>query len=88
MGEGVNLVTEVGCRVADCVYHREGDRCGAERIMVEIEKSRGKSYDAEFARDEDVSVRDRDEAGTSEATCCRTYRPKTEDGEFEEAGCR
>ena len=78
------MLTEVRCSVADCAYYKEGNLCGAEKIMIEIDKHAAKSYDAEFG-EESFSSEHQDAAQTSAATCCQTFKPKSRS---EACGCR
>ena len=77
-------MTEVRCSVADCAFYKEGNLCGAERIMIEIDKHAAASFDAEFG-EESFGSEHKDTARTSAATCCQTYKPKSR---AEAGGCR
>lgn len=71
-------MTEVKCSVSNCAYYKEGNRCGADLIMIEIDKHAAKTFDAEFAG-ESFDSGHQDQAWTSRATCCHTFKPKSEE---------
>lgn len=66
---------EVKCSVSDCHYWDEGNRCGADAIMIEIDKHARAKFNEEFAG-ESFDTDHQDNAGTSANTCCHTYKPK------------
>ena len=66
---------KVKCSVSNCVYYEEGNNCGADLIMVEVDKHAGKLFREEFAG-ETFDTGHKDEAMTSSATCCHTFRRK------------
>lgn len=67
---------EVNCTVTNCVFHKKGNVCGAEKILIDMDyHSNDKS--TEFASE--VDFREvQEEAKTSKETCCKTFKPKNE----------
>ncbi|RKJ70972.1 DUF1540 domain-containing protein [Butyricicoccus sp. 1XD8-22] len=65
---------EVNCSVSNCVFHKKGNLCGAEKIQVDMDYH---SSDAktEFASDFDFK-HIKEEANSSSDTCCKTFKPK------------
>jgi hypothetical protein len=65
---------EVNCTVSNCYFHKKGNVCGAEKILIDRDHhSNDKS--TEFASE--ISFRDvKKEAKKSAETCCKTFRPK------------
>lgn len=62
---------EVRCSVSNCYFHKKGNVCGAEKIMIDTDwKS---NNDTEFASDFDFS---KERAANSHDTCCKTFKPK------------
>lgn len=65
-----NRCITVRCNVDSCEYWDKGNLCGAEGIEVDNSQS---------ARDLNMEIGALgEEAGQSEETCCRTYKPKAE----------
>lgn len=65
---------EVRCSVSNCFFHKKGNLCGAEKILIDTDSSRNQnSKDAEFASDFDLS---KEHATNSYETCCKTFKPK------------
>lgn len=64
---------EVNCSVANCVFHTEGNICGADEITIDMDHQ--SKYDTEFAEDFDFKRR-KEEAAHSAETCCKTFKPK------------
>jgi hypothetical protein len=65
---------EVNCTVSNCYFHRKGNICGAEKILIDTD-SDSKDKSSEFASE--VDFREIEErAKSSEETCCKTFRPK------------
>lgn len=64
----------VSCSVANCTFWDEGNRCGADEIMIDIDQH-SKGFDTEFAGDE-LGLFHQDQATESAATCCHTFKPK------------
>ncbi len=63
----------VKCSVANCEYWAQGNRCGADQIMIEIDQHAG--FTEEFAG-EDFNDVHQDTASSSRVTCCKTFEPK------------
>lgn len=66
---------EVKCSVSNCTYWDKGNRCGADLIMIEIDKHANAKFDAEFAG-ESFDSQHQDAAAASKETCCHTFKPK------------
>ncbi|GGH26585.1 DUF1540 domain-containing protein [Paenibacillus segetis] len=66
----------VKCSVSNCTYWGEHNLCQADAIMIDIDQHANKQYNAEFAG-ESFDSDHQDKAGTSSATCCHTFRPKS-----------
>lgn len=67
---------EVRCSVSNCFFHKKGNLCGAEKILIDTDSSRSRSRsskDAEFASEFNLS---KEHAATSYETCCKTFKPK------------
>ena len=65
---------EVKCTVSNCLFHKKGNLCGAEKIEINIDQIKNKDI-TEFASDfylESVP----EEATHSTETFCNTFRPK------------
>lgn len=68
---------EVYCSVANCEYYGEGNKCTAEKIMVEIDAHARKEFNAEFAGEYGYDTEHKDfQAKSSRETCCHTFKPK------------
>lgn len=65
---------EVHCTVANCVYHKKSNLCGAPSIQVDIDQH---SYTHEEFASEFGHLEHKDFAVNSGNTCCQTFRPKT-----------
>lgn len=65
----------VSCSVANCNFWKEGNNCGADQIMVEIDQHAATNFNHEFAGD-DLGLFHEDHANQSAATCCQTFKPK------------
>lgn len=72
---GVIFLTQVMCSVSNCVFNKEGNRCGADAIMVDIDQHARMNYNEEFAG-ESFDSEHQDKASTSSVTCCHTFKPK------------
>jgi hypothetical protein len=68
-------LTQVKCSVSNCAYYKEGNNCGADLIMIEVDKHANMNYDAEFAG-EGFDTEHKDKAEASSTTCCHTFKPK------------
>lgn len=67
---------EVNCAVSNCVFHKKGNLCGAEKIQVDMDyHSRNKN--TEFASDFEFDMIS-EEANNSGDTCCKTFKPNNE----------
>lgn len=40
---------KVMCSVSNCTYWKEGNQCGADAIMIDIDEHMDAEYNAEFA---------------------------------------
>jgi hypothetical protein len=66
----------VKCSVSNCHYWGESDVCRAEAIIIEIDKHSGSRFKEEFA-EELIEGGHKDQANTSSATCCLTFKPNS-----------
>ncbi|MBB6675280.1 DUF1540 domain-containing protein [Cohnella nanjingensis] len=66
----------VACSVSNCSFWGEGNRCAAQEIAIEIDAHAKRNLNEEFA-DESFEAH-QDQASSSKATCCLTFRPKEE----------
>ncbi|KIL41719.1 hypothetical protein SD70_04925 [Gordoniibacillus kamchatkensis] len=66
---------QVKCSVANCAYWKQDNRCGADLIMIDIDKHADAEFDAEFAG-EAFDSDHQDAAGASSGTCCHTFTQK------------
>lgn len=64
---------EVRCSVSNCFFHKKGNLCGAEKILIDTD-SKDHSKNEEFATEFDFSKKDY--ANKSHDTCCKTFKPK------------
>ncbi|MFD1737443.1 DUF1540 domain-containing protein [Bacillus salitolerans] len=64
---------EVSCSISNCSFYKEGNLCGAEKIMVDIDKH--STYEAEFSNEFGYEDH-QDQVAESAQTCCRTFKPK------------
>lgn len=75
--EGViDLTPQVKCSVSNCVYYKQGNNCGADLIMVEVDKHANMNFNEEFAG-ETFDSEHQDQAKSSSKTCCHTFKPKS-----------
>jgi hypothetical protein len=65
----------VNCSVANCTYWNEGNKCGADSIMIDIDAHANADYSAEFAGEEFDSEH-HDKAKSVSTTCCHTFTPR------------
>jgi hypothetical protein len=65
----------VNCSVANCKFWDEGNKCGADTILIEVDAHANRDYSMEAGTmiGED---RHRDKAATVAQTCCHTFREK------------
>jgi hypothetical protein len=66
---------DVKCAVANCEYWKQGNKCGADSIMIEIDKHANADFNAEFAG-EQFDTEHQDAAASARSTCCHTFEPK------------
>lgn len=64
---------EVGCSVSNCVFHAEGNLCGAKQIKIDMDYQ--SKYDSEFSDELGFENRS-EEASHSKETCCKTFKAK------------
>ncbi|WP_309123415.1 DUF1540 domain-containing protein [Paenibacillus sp.] len=69
------VLTQVKCSVSNCAFYKEGNRCGADSIMIDVDKHARMDFNAEFAG-ESFDTEHQDDAKTSSTTCCHTFKPK------------
>jgi len=67
---------EVNCTVANCVFHVQGNICGADKIQVDMDYHADKNSNTEFATEFDAR-KVKEEASRSSHTCCKTFKPKS-----------
>lgn len=67
---------EVSCAVSNCIFHKKGNLCGAEKIQIDMDYH-SKNRNTEFASDLDFD-KITEEANHSQDTCCKTFEPKNE----------
>lgn len=65
----------VNCSVSNCSFWKEGNRCNADEILIDIDQHAQENFQEEFAAD-DLGLYHQDEAIESSATCCQTFKPK------------
>ncbi|MDF2927091.1 MAG: putative transporter, permease protein [Paenibacillaceae bacterium] len=66
---------EVKCAVANCTYWNEGNKCGADAIMIETDKRANADVYSEFA-EEYLDTSHEDAAPNVRSTCCHTFKSK------------
>lgn len=62
----------VKCSVSNCTFWKEGNKCNADQIQVDLDQHA--SFYAEFASESFVDHQD--EASESSVTCCQTFRKR------------
>lgn len=67
---------EVKCAVSNCEYWKQGNKCGADLIMIEVDKHADAKFNAEFAG-ESFDSNHKDVATKTKETCCHTFKPKS-----------
>ncbi len=67
---------KVSCNVANCTYWDKGNVCGADEIIVEIDRHAKSGFNEEFGL-EPGEPDHKDYAKTSSGTCCYTFKPKS-----------
>lgn len=65
----------VKCSVSNCEYWEQNNNCGADLIMIEIDKHAKVRFNEEFAG-EGFDSNHKDSAADSSATCCHTFKEK------------
>ncbi len=65
---------EVNCAVSNCIFHKKGNLCGAEKIQIDMDYH-SKNKNTEFATDFDFKAIS-EEASDSTETCCKTFKSK------------
>jgi hypothetical protein len=66
---------DVKCAVSNCTYWNQGNKCGADAIMIEVDKHANAKFDAEFAG-ESFDTEHQDTAAEVRSTCCHTFKKK------------
>ena len=66
--------TLVNCSVSNCHFWGEANLCQAEKIVIEIDAHASRNLNEEFG--EEYFNNHQDNARTSSATCCLTFKPK------------
>ncbi|WP_274363276.1 DUF1540 domain-containing protein [Paenibacillus thermotolerans] len=66
---------QVKCSVSNCEYWDKGNKCGADLIMIDIDKHAKMNFNAEFAG-ESFDSQHKDSANSSSSTCCHTFKEK------------
>jgi hypothetical protein len=66
---------EVSCTISNCLFYKEGNLCGAEKILVDHTENARSKKNTEFAVDFDERLVS-EKASTSSETCCQTFEPK------------
>jgi hypothetical protein len=69
---------EVNCSVANCVFHEEGNICGADQIKIDVDH-KSKYDNTEFAQEFDF-YSSSENATESADTCCKTFKPFRDKG--------
>ncbi len=70
------MVPEVKCSVSNCFFWEEGNNCGADAIMVEVDQHAKRQFNEEIGG-ELVSTDHQDKTARHSAdTCCHTFKPK------------
>ncbi|MGM9949561.1 MAG: DUF1540 domain-containing protein [Lysinibacillus sp.] len=67
---------EVSCTISNCLFHKEGNLCGAEKILVDLSDNANSGRNTEFAADFDDMHLLEEKANHSAETCCQTFEPK------------
>ena len=69
---------EVSCTISNCLFYKEGNLCGAEKILVDTRDNARSGNNTEFAADFDYQHLLEEKASHSVETCCQTFEPKDE----------
>lgn len=75
-GQEVIALPEVYCSVANCYFWDEGNVCGADAIMVEVNARADRQFDEEVGGEMINTSNQEYTARHSRDTCCHTFRPK------------
>ncbi|CAM3434922.1 DUF1540 domain-containing protein [Marinicrinis lubricantis] len=67
---------DVKCSVSNCTYWNQGNNCGADRIMIDIDQHANADYSAEFAG-VSFDTEHQDRAKKAANTCCHTFKAKS-----------
>lgn len=67
---------KVYCSVANCYYWDEGNLCGADAIMVEVDAHADHDFNEEVGG-EMINTTHQDQAEHSRDTCCHTFKPRS-----------
>lgn len=62
----------VNCHVANCAHWSDGNKCGADEILVQTDAH--EDYSTELSNE--LSSDEPEYAGESAETCCHTFKPK------------
>lgn len=68
-------MTQVKCSVDNCEYWKSGNNCGADLIMIEVDRHASNNFNEEFAG-EAFQTKHQDQAAEASATCCHTFKSK------------
>jgi hypothetical protein len=74
--DGGDHMPLVKCSVSNCSYWTEGNECGADLIMIEVDEHADAKFNEEYAG-ESFDSNHRDVANDSSNTCCHTFKPKS-----------
>jgi hypothetical protein len=66
----------VKCSVSNCTFWKEGNSCGADSIMIDVDSHANVDYNAEFAG-EQFDTAHQDVAKAVSSTCCHTFKAKS-----------
>lgn len=69
---------QVVCRVSNCHYWSEGNRCAAAAIKIDVDEHADEQFETEFANfaAENIGSQHPDAAAHMSNTCCQTFEPK------------
>ncbi|GAA0380257.1 DUF1540 domain-containing protein [Bacillus horti] len=66
----------VNCTVSNCTYWDEGNKCGADSILIHIDQHANEDYEVEAGKiigEDDYEI----EANSVANTCCHTFKPRS-----------
>ena len=72
---------EVKCSVSNCNYWQYGNSCGADVVMIDVDKHANLQYDTEFAG-EGFETGHQDTVNKVRDTCCHTFKQKQRNLDF------